>query len=32
MTDKAHAFVLAGSIKLPESLVSLILKAVKKIN
>ena len=28
MTDKAHAFALAGNIKLPESLVPLILKAV----
>ena len=30
MTDKAHAFALAGSIKLPESLVPLILKAVNE--
>lgn len=28
MTDKAHAFALSGSIKLPESLVPLITKAV----
>ena len=30
MTDTAHAFALAGSIKLPESLVPLILKAVNE--
>ncbi len=31
MTDKAHAFALSGSIRLPESLVPLIQKAVAEI-
>jgi hypothetical protein len=30
MTEKAHAFALAGSIKLPESLIPLIQKAVSE--
>jgi hypothetical protein len=29
MSDSAHAFALAGKIKLPEALVPLILKAVQ---